>query len=91
LQLHQMADTATVFISNLKRASANPNSAIGVLLHDAESGTRLKEMLKNLESSSKKLDEDLEAAQHNFLLKGYFKKKAKTSDSSLPENKTENK
>lgn len=77
LQLQQMADTATVFIANLKQASANPNSAIGVLLHDKESGIRLKETLKNLESSSKKLDEDLEAAQHNFLLRGFFKKQAK--------------
>ncbi|BBE16043.1 ABC transporter, permease component [Aquipluma nitroreducens] len=87
LQLQQMADTATVFIANLKKASSNPNSAIGVLLHDDESGTRLKETIKNLETSSAKLDEDLEAAQHNFLLRGYFKKKAKTEESSLPENK----
>ncbi len=77
LQLQQMADTAFVFIENLKETTSNPNSTIGVLLQDEESGKRLKETLKNLESSSLKLDEDLLAAQHNFLLKGYFKKKAK--------------
>ena len=77
-QLQQMADTASALLSNLKQAGTNPNSPIGVLLRDEASGTRMKETIKNLESSSKKLDEDLEAAQQNFLLKGYFKKKAKS-------------
>jgi phospholipid/cholesterol/gamma-HCH transport system substrate-binding protein len=80
LRLKQMADTAKVFITNLKEAGSNPNSAIGVLLHDKEAGAYLKESMKNLESSSKKLDADLEAAQHNFLLRGYFKKKAKAAE-----------
>ncbi|HZK97661.1 MAG TPA: MlaD family protein [Prolixibacteraceae bacterium] len=83
VKFHQMADTASVFITNLKRAGSNPNSAIGVLLHDKEAGAYLKESMKNLESSSKKLDADLEAAQHNFLLRGYFKKKAKAEKDSI--------
>jgi phospholipid/cholesterol/gamma-HCH transport system substrate-binding protein len=37
----------------------------------------LKTTLDNLQSASKKLDEDLEALQHNFLFRGFFRKKAK--------------
>jgi len=80
LKLQQMADTAKLFMTNLKQAGSNQNSSIGVLLHDEVAGAHLKETLKNLESSSKKLDEDLEAAQHNILLRGYFKKKAKAAE-----------
>jgi phospholipid/cholesterol/gamma-HCH transport system substrate-binding protein len=80
LQLQQIADTASLFVSNLKKAGSNPNSTIGVLLHDEVAGARIKETIRNLESSSAKLDEDLEAAQHNFLLRGFFKKKAKNAE-----------
>jgi len=80
LQLQQMADTATALITNIKQISSNPNTSIGVLLHDEAAGASLKASLKNLESSSKKLDEDLEAAQHNILLRGFFKKKAKEAE-----------
>jgi phospholipid/cholesterol/gamma-HCH transport system substrate-binding protein len=83
LQLQQIADTANVFIAHLKETSNNPNTSIGVLLHDEQAGAYLKSTIKNLESGSKKLDEDLEALQHNFLFRRFFKNKAKAAQKKL--------
>ncbi len=79
LELHTIADTASLFIANLNTASRNPKSPVGVLLRDEETGANLKSTIKNLNSGSKKLDQDLEALQHNILLRRYFKKEAKDS------------
>jgi len=87
LSLQQIADTASIFIADLKEAGNNTKTPVGVLLHDEEAGAHLKEMMKNLDSSSKKLEEDLEAAQHSFLLRGYFKKQAKAARKDSLSNK----
>ncbi len=76
-ELNQIADTASGFISGLKQASNNPKTTIGLLLHDEETGANMKATIKNLETGSQKLDKDLEALQHNFLLRRFFKKEAK--------------
>ena len=74
LRLKQIADTTAVLVTELKTISSDTSTSIGVLLHDKETGARLKETLKNLESSSKKLDVDLGAAQSSFLLRKGIKK-----------------
>jgi phospholipid/cholesterol/gamma-HCH transport system substrate-binding protein len=80
LNLQSVADSATVFVNNLKEASANPKSPVGVLLHDEQAGANLKTTMSNLESSSAKLSKDLEALQQSFLLRRYFKKEAKKNE-----------
>jgi phospholipid/cholesterol/gamma-HCH transport system substrate-binding protein len=76
LKLRQIADTTTLIINNLKGAESNPNTTVGVLLHDENTGIELKETIKNLNKSTEKLNVDLEALQHSFLLKGYFRNNA---------------
>ena len=76
-RLKQIADTTALLVSHLKSITSNTTSSMGILLHDKEEGKHLKETLKNLESSSKKLDEDLEAAQHSWPLKKGFKRMEK--------------
>jgi phospholipid/cholesterol/gamma-HCH transport system substrate-binding protein len=83
-QLQMVSVTADSVISNLKTTSNSVNGAlnnskapIGMLLHDEQAAANIKVTLQNLQGGTKKLDEDLEALQHNFLFRGFFKKKAK--------------
>ncbi len=74
------AKSAATLTNNLNAVSEklkDSNSPLGVLLSDKSSGNDLRVTLANLKTSSKKLDENMEALQHNFLLRGFFKKKAK--------------
>jgi phospholipid/cholesterol/gamma-HCH transport system substrate-binding protein len=80
-KLNETISSANVMVSNLKTASAdlnsNTTSPLGVLLHDETTASNLKGTLKNLESSTEKLDENMQALRSNFLFRRYFKKKAK--------------
>jgi phospholipid/cholesterol/gamma-HCH transport system substrate-binding protein len=82
-QLAQIVDTVGLIATSLTAERKNPTGTLGVLLYDTASGARMKTMIINMESSSRNLNEDLEAAQHNFLLRRYFKKKEKAKRDSL--------
>jgi phospholipid/cholesterol/gamma-HCH transport system substrate-binding protein len=80
LELKQIAQTASGLTADLKNAASDlntSNSPAGVLLHDQPAAADLKSTIKNLESSSQKLNENLEALQSNFLFRGYFRKKSR--------------
>lgn len=48
---------------------------LGRLIQDTTIANNLSEIMTNLESSSQGLDENMEAAKGNILLRGYFKRK----------------
>ncbi|MBD0352457.1 MAG: MCE family protein, partial [Flavisolibacter sp.] len=80
MQMQEASRTASAVTDNLKMASnnlTNSNTPIGTLLTDQETAQNIKLTLRNLQSGSEKLDENMEALQHNFLLRGFFRKKAK--------------
>jgi phospholipid/cholesterol/gamma-HCH transport system substrate-binding protein len=83
-QLQKVSVTSDSVINSLKEASGTFNNAlnnsktpVGMLLHDEQAASNIKVTLQNLQTGTKKLDEDLEAIQHNFLFRGFFRKKAK--------------
>ena len=81
-ELQTISDSASAMVTDLKQASKNPNSTIGVLLRDDKTGANVKDLMKNLEESSKKLDQDLDALKYSFLLRGAFKRKKKAEQKS---------
>ncbi|GAA4088976.1 MlaD family protein [Mucilaginibacter panaciglaebae] len=85
-QLKVAAENATILTQNLKAASDKVNrtdNTLGLLLNDPVSAAKLKNTLDNLQQGSVTLNEDLKAAQHNFLLRGYFKDQAKAKADSI--------
>lgn len=83
-QLNAIAGTAQQVADNLQTTTSdintNKNSPAGVLLHDEEAAASLRASIIALESSTKKLNESMDALQHNFLLRGFFKKKEKEKE-----------
>jgi phospholipid/cholesterol/gamma-HCH transport system substrate-binding protein len=54
-------------------------------LNDPETAAHLREIIANLNSSSVKLDENLEALQHNFLFRGFFRRRARQEEKERKE------
>lgn len=61
------------------------NGTLGKLIQDSTIARNLDQTIVNLKKSSKGLDENMEAAKHNFLLKGYYNKKAKEAEKKKEE------
>lgn len=76
--LQSTADNAEIISDELADIMININSGegtLGRLIKDTVIAENLSKTMQNLKSSSKGLDENMEAAKENFLLRGYFKRK----------------
>jgi len=88
--LKTSADNAAVITRNLADISSRINNgkgALGKLLKDTGLSTNISATVKNLRQGSEGLKENMEAAKHNFLLRGYFKKKEKEKKKQEEEKK----
>ena len=56
------------------------NGTLGRLIQDSTIAENINQTIKNLKSSSKGLNENMNAAKENFLFKGYFNRKAKAKE-----------
>lgn len=88
-QLNEVSQTANKVVENLNTTTAklnNNKSAVGVLMNDETAGANIQMTLANLQSGTKKLDENMEALQHNFLLRGFFKKRTKAEEKRIKDS-----
>lgn len=80
--LRVTAYNAEIVSDELAKIMIKVNSGqgtIGRLIQDTAIAENLSRTILNIRKSSKGLDENMQAAKHNFLLKGFFNKKAKTA------------
>lgn len=72
-------------LENLTEQINDKDNALGVLLADTVVADQLKSTIENAEQASHKLDENMEALQHNFLFRGYFRKQARRAERAAEE------
>lgn len=81
--LQVTAGNAEVISQQLAEIMYKLNSGqgtLGRLIQDTAIAEDFSQTMVNIKRSSKGLDENMEAAKHNFLLRGYFNKKAKAAE-----------
>jgi phospholipid/cholesterol/gamma-HCH transport system substrate-binding protein len=88
--LQVTAENAEVISYQLAEIMTNingGNGTLGRLIQDTTIAENLNQTIVNLKKSSKGLGENMEAAKHNFLFRGYFKKKEKAAEQKATEKK----
>jgi len=91
LQIHEASKNAKELTDNLSQVSyrmKDSSNLAGVVLQDKDAADRLRTAVQNIQSGTQKFDENMEALKHNFLFRGYFRKKAKREQAEAQRSQT---
>ena len=80
-------EASTNEFAKFTKSMNNGKGVLSKLVSDEQMGIKLDSTMSNLQAGTKGLSENMEAAKHNFLLKGYFNKKEKAEEKKLEELK----
>jgi phospholipid/cholesterol/gamma-HCH transport system substrate-binding protein len=85
------AEVITYQLAEIMMKINQGKGTLGKLIQDTAIAENLSQTIVNLKKSSKGLDQNMEAAKHNFLLKGFFNKKARAAEKAKKEAEELNK
>jgi phospholipid/cholesterol/gamma-HCH transport system substrate-binding protein len=74
------AEIITYELAEIMMKINGGNGTLGRLIQDSTIAENLNQTIENLKTSSKGLDENMKAAKHNILFRGYFNKKKKAAE-----------
>lgn len=81
------AEIITQELSEIMYKINKGNGTLGRLIQDPTIANNISESILNIKKSSQGLSENMEAAKDNFLLRGYYKRKAKAAEKKAAEQK----
>ena len=76
-QLAATSDTLAATLTGLQGQLHTGGGPVQTLLTDTALSGQMRQSMRNVTQSTQKLDQNMEALQHNFLLRGYFRRQAK--------------
>ena len=92
LQIQDASKNAKELTENLSQVSyrmRDSSNLAGVVLQDKESADKLRATVDNIQSGTKKFEENMEALKHNFLFRGYFRRKEKRERAAAQRSQAE--
>ncbi len=79
------AEVITEQLAEIMTKINSGTGTLGRLIQDSTIAENLTQTIVNLKKGSKSLDQNMEAAKHNFLLRGYFNRKEKQAEKKKEE------